>query len=130
VTNTSERRDGPDRRRRPRGGRRPEDQPGFTPLVLVVHDDEHARELCEAILAKLRFAVTPAATVEKARQIMAALRPEIIVARSRDAGALRAQGPQTQDTVPVVEVGDTGPDAVALIEDIRAAIRNARLAER
>lgn len=95
--------------------------------MLVVHDDEHARALCEAILAKLHFAVTPAPSVEKARQVMATLQPELIVARAQDAAALRAQGPNTGDAVPVVEVGDAGPDATTLIEDIRRALREARV---
>ena len=122
---TSERREQPDRRSRPRGGRRPGDLPGFTPLVLVVEEDARARELCEAILAKLHFAVTPAASREKALQIMAALQPDIIVARAPDVDALRAHGARGPegDEAPVVAVDDSGPDPTNLIEDIRRALR-------
>ena len=126
----SERRQGPDRRIRPRGGRRPEDGTGFTPLVLVVDEDSRGRELCEAILAKLSFAVTPAISREKALQIMAALRPDVIVARSADARALRERTAKGLDgpAVPVVELGEGGPDPIGLIEEIRAALRTGRVA--
>ena len=52
MTDASERRLGPDRRERSRGGRRATDQAGYSPLVLVVDRDAHGRETCEAILAK------------------------------------------------------------------------------
>src|SRR6185503_3533450 len=91
VTQTTERRIGTDRRTQPRGGRRPADRPGFAPLVLVVDEDTHVRELCEVILAKLHFAVTPATSIGQARKVLAALQPELIVARAREAEALRAE---------------------------------------
>ena len=110
---------GPDRRSRPRGGRRTEDKTGYAPLVLLVDEDAASGERCEAILAKLHFAVAPARSVDEALRVMSALRPEIVVARTVDAGRLRSEVPQH---VPVVAVDDgTGPEG--LIEQIRAALR-------
>ena len=42
-----------------------------------------------AILARLRFAVAPAHSVDEAVRVMQALRPTLIVARLRDEPALR-----------------------------------------
>src|SRR5947209_17947181 len=55
-----DRRQGPDRRNTPRGGRRPEDPTGYSPLILVADDDANSGARCVAILARLRFAVAPA----------------------------------------------------------------------
>ena len=113
---------GPDRRSRPRGGRRVEDRTGYAPLVMLVDEDAANGERCEAILAKLHFAVAPARSVEEALRVMAALRPEIVVARRSDAGRLRAEAPEH---VPVVSIDDgTAPEA--LVEEIRKAIRSQR----
>ena len=65
---------GPDRRSRPRGGRRVEDKTGYAPLVLLVDEDAASGERCEAILAKLHFAVAPARSVEEALRVMSATR--------------------------------------------------------
>ena len=53
MSSTTERRQGSDRRKAPRGGRRPEDKPGFAPLVLVVGDGRQPEREAEAILALL-----------------------------------------------------------------------------
>ena|SRR5690348_11184018 len=118
MTDASERRLGPDRRSRPRGGRRTTDQAGYAPLVLVVDHDAHGREACEAILAKLRFAVAPVESAEKALSLMAALKPDIVVARDRDAAVLRGIA------APLV-VMEEAQDPLALVEDIRRALRGA-----
>lgn len=119
-----ERRSLPDRRASSRGGRRPGDLPGFSPLVLVVDEDPHARELCETILAKLQFAVTSVPSVAKALQIMEGLNPQIIVARPADAESLRAQlANDVHGSVPVVGISDPGPDGTILVEQIRGALR-------
>src|SRR3954469_23948401 len=86
-----ERRGGPDRRHSPRGGRRPEDPHGYSPLVLVADDDANNGARCVAILARLRFAVAPAHSVEEAIKVMQSLRPNLVVARLRDEPALREQ---------------------------------------
>jgi hypothetical protein len=113
---------GADRRTRPRGGRRAEDKTGYAPLVLLVDENAASGERCEAILAKLHFAVAPARSVEEALRVMAALRPEIVVARKADAGRLRAEAPEH---VPVVAMED-GLSPEGLVEEIRKAIRAQR----
>lgn len=110
---------GADRRGRPRGGRRTEDKNGYAPLVMLVDDDATSGERCEAILAKLRFAVAPTRSVDEALRVMAALRPEIVVARQADASRLRTEAPQH---VPVVAIDD-GISAEALVNEIRKALR-------
>jgi len=69
----------PDRRRFPRGGRRPSDRAGFHPLVLVVDEDPSGRDLCEMVLARLRFAVAHGRNADEAIRIVAALRPNLVL---------------------------------------------------
>ena len=116
----SERRSEPDRRKAARGGRRPTDKPGFTPLVLVVGSGEESRSESEAILAALKFAVTPARDVAEALRVLESLGPDLIVATAEDATRLRGTG------APVVEYDRNAPGDAALIEAVRAAIRKAR----
>jgi CheY-like chemotaxis protein len=116
MTDESERRQGPDRRSRARGGRRTSDPSGYSPLVLVVDRDTHGRETCEAILAKLRFAVAPVESAEKALSIMAALKPDIVVVRESEAALLRGI------SAPLV-VMNSSQDPLALVEEIRRALR-------
>ena len=112
---------GPDRRRLPRGGRRVEDVPGFAPLVLVVGKGETAVAQSEAVLARLKFAVTRSGTVEEALRVMAGIRPDVVVAESDAASRIRLEAPEH---VPVVEMnGDMRGNPDALIEGIRQAIR-------
>src|SRR3982751_1703485 len=84
-----ERRRGQDRRSSPRGGRRPGDVQGYSPLILVADDDANSGARCVAILARLRFAVAPAHSVAEAVKIMSSLHPTLIVARLKDEAALR-----------------------------------------
>ena len=119
-----EQRQAPDRRRRSRGGRRPSDTDGFAPLVLVADEDAANRDLCEAILAKLRFAVAPVDSVEQAVKVIATLLPDVIVAHARDVSPLqRAAWPSG---VPFVNVTDEMRDPERLVSAIRHALRNAR----
>ena len=120
----AELRQGPDRRREPRGGRRPDDRPGFAPLVLVADEDEASGDMCEALLATLRFAVARVDSVDKAVSVISTLLPDVIVARARDVSPLqRAAWPSG---VPFVTVTDGLRDPDALISAIRHAIRSAR----
>ena len=48
---------GTDRRVQPRGGRRPADVDGLTPLVMVVGDEAAVGDAVGAVLAKLKFAM-------------------------------------------------------------------------
>jgi hypothetical protein len=119
----SEHRRGPDRRSQRRGGRRAEDKAGFAPLVLLI--DEHADGgiPCEAILARLRFAVAPAKTVDEGIRVMQALRPNIVVARVAEAAALRQA---TAADVPVVLLNDDLMDPDVLVGEIRRELRSRR----
>jgi hypothetical protein len=124
VSATPEHRKGPDRRKHPRGGRRAEDRPGFAPLILVADEEASSRDMCEAILAKLHFAVAPVDSIDKALSIIGTLRPDVIVVHARDTAALeRAAWPTGVPFVNVTE-GMRNPDA--LIEAVRRAIRNAK----
>ena len=123
----SERRDlrcGIDRRRQPRGGRRDGDFGDPTPLVLLVGDQPSVIGPAEAILARLRFAVSLSDTVDDAVRILPSLRPDLVVARQGDAPRLRIEAPEG---VPVVEMGDgTVVAPEALVEEIRRALRARR----
>jgi hypothetical protein len=121
---TPELRQRPDRRKEPRGGRRPTDAPGFAPLILVADEDAASGDMCEALLATLRFAVARVDSVDKAVQVISTLLPDVIVARGRDVSPLqRAAWPSG---VPFVTVTDDMSEPGALIEAIRTAIRSAR----
>ena len=122
---TPELRQGPDRRREPRGGRRPSDASGFAPLVLVADEDAASGDMCEALLATLRFAVARVDSVDKAVAVISTLLPDVIVARARDVSPLqRAAWPSG---VPFVTVTESLREPDALIEAIRDAIRSARV---
>ena len=124
MTSTAEQRQRPDRRKQSRGGRRPSDTPGFAPLVLVADENAVNRDLCEAILAKLRFTVAPVDSVEQAIRVIATLLPDVIVAHGRDVSPLeRAAWPSG---VPFVTVTDDMRDSDTLVSAIRHAIRTAR----
>ena len=115
-----DKRQGADRRQQPRGGRRAGDQAGFAPLVLLVDEDPDSGARCEAILAKLRFAVAPAYTLAEATRVMDALRPNLIVGHVTDPEALRRAAPPE---VPVVILNDglSAPDS--MVAEIRRALR-------
>ncbi len=121
----SDRRLGPDRRKLPRGGRRPGDADGFAPLVLVADEDVESSGRCEAILAGLRFAVAPARSVDEALKVMEALRPNLIVAHLKDESRLRAamaaQGGMNE--VPIISVTPEISEPTVLIEAIRRLLR-------
>jgi hypothetical protein len=113
-----------DRRGEPRGGRRAEDKSGFAPLVLVADEDQASGDMCEALLATLRFAVARVDSLDKAVSVLPTLVPDVIVARGRDVSPLqRAAWPSG---VAFVTVTDGLSDPAALIEAIRDAIRTAR----
>jgi CheY-like chemotaxis protein len=110
-----------DRRSRSRGGRRPTDRRGATPLVVVADEEPGSRTTCETILAKLNFAVAPVESLPKALEVMAALKPEVVVAKLRDASLL-----QQQSLAPVVVVTEEMSDPDILVEAIRQALRRRR----
>src|SRR5262252_5371450 len=85
------RRSGADRRSTPRGGRRPGDPKGYSPLILVADEDASNGARCVAILSKLRFAVAPAYTVGEAIKVARPQRPNLSGARLSDEPELRRQ---------------------------------------
>jgi len=120
MNDPNEHRRGPDRRGTRRGGRRDSDKAGYAPLVLIVDDNEDSNARCEAILARLHFAVAPTRSIEEANRVMDALRPDIIVARVADAAALRRG---TAADLPIVLLADDLLDPEVLIEEIRLELR-------
>ena len=119
-----DKRQGSDRRQSPRGGRRATDQAGFAPLVLLVDEDPDSGARCEAILAKLRFAVAPAHTLAEATRVMDALRPNLIVGHVTDPEALRRAAP---GEIPVVILDDALSAPDSMIAEIRRALRKRAL---
>ena len=124
MTATADHRKGPDRRKQSRGGRRAGDRPGFAPLVLVADEDSSSRDMCEAILAKLHFAVAPVDSIDKAVSIIGTLRPDVIVVHARDTTAVQRAAWPTG--VPFVNVTEEMRDPDTLIDAIRRAIRTSR----
>ena len=104
---------------RQRGGRRPDDRDGATPLVLVADEEAGSRATSETILMKLNFAVAPVDSVARALDVMATLRPEVVVTRVRDPGPLR-----TQTETPLVIVTYEMSDPDVLVAAIRRALRS------
>ena len=117
-----------DRRRFARGGRRADDRPGYAPMVVVIDGDATRLDISEAILAKLRFAVAPFDSVEKALAAMQALRPEIIVAGEEAVRELRGRLPADRDgrTIPLLPVTPELSDPEVLVEALREIIREHR----
>jgi CheY-like chemotaxis protein len=110
----------------PRGGRRPADVQGYSPLILVADDDANSGARCVAILARLRFAVAPAHSVDEAIKIMTSLQPTLVVTRLKDDAALRQQM-STDPTISDIPVLTLTPDNEApqlMIEEIRRALRH------
>lgn len=120
TSGVPDKRQGADRRSRPRGGRRIGDQQGFAPLVLLVDEDADNGQRCEAILAKLRFAVAPAHTLAEATRVMEALRPNLIVGHVSDPDALRRAAPAD---IPLVILDEALSAPDAMIGEIRRALR-------
>jgi hypothetical protein len=119
---------GPDRRRFARGGRRTSDKAGYAPMVILIDDDATRLDLSEAILAKLRFAVAPFASVERAITAMQGLMPEIVVARAECVRELRGRLPLDRDgrAIPLLPLTPELSEPAALIEALRQLIREHR----
>jgi hypothetical protein len=117
----TDKRQGGERRRSPRGGRRPGDLRGYTPLVMVIDAEPRRREISEAILAKLMFAVAPVESPEKAASVLHSLQPELIIAGDDDANQLR--GLLHPDIgVKVIVLGEQTRLTDALIEEVRRCL--------
>ena len=88
--------------------------------MLLVDEDADSGQRCEAILAKLRFAVAPAHTMAEAARVMDALRPNLIVAHVSDPEALRRAAPSD---IPLVILNESLSAPEAMIGEIRRALR-------
>jgi len=97
-------------------------------MIFVVDEDPRNREISEAILAKLHFAVAPFESIDKAISVMAALSPDLVVARAAHLERLRgtlSDASETRDVafVPITDDHHTG---AALVEEIRRVLSRAR----
>jgi DNA-binding NtrC family response regulator len=118
----NEHRFGEDRRRFARGGRRIGDRAGYAPMVVVIDGDATRRDISEAILAKLNFAVAPFESTDEALAAMGALRPEAIVARVEAVDELRRRLPSDRDgrAIPLLQItDDAASEPIALVEALR-----------
>jgi len=88
---------------------------------MVLDADHRRRDLTEAILAKLQFAVAPVDSVAKAISVAAALRPSVIVCAPEDLNSIR-EGLRAPALVVAVAAEVAVTDA--LVEVVRAAIRS------
>ena len=125
MTATADKRHGPDRRRFSRGGRRSHDIQGYTPLVFVIDPRPTGGDACEAILAKLRFAVAPFDSVDKAKRAMEGLKPDlVVVAKDHIDEMRRALPPGRNDSpLPVLPLPEGDVSMTTLIEEVRRALR-------
>jgi DNA-binding response OmpR family regulator len=125
MSDALEKRRRPDRRRFARGGRRETDVAGFTPLVFVVDARPSGREACEAILAKLRFAVAPFDSLDKAKRAMEGLKPDLVLVARDLVDELRRSVPagRNEMPLPILTLPDGEPSMETLIEEVRRALR-------
>ena len=116
---------GPDRRRFSRGGRRDSDIHGYTPLVFVVDARPSGRDACEAILAKLRFAVAPFESLEKAKRAMTGLKPDLVLVAKDDFDEMRRALPpgRNEGPLPILPLPEGDVSMTMLIDDVRRALR-------
>jgi len=123
--NRADRRHGAERRIFPRGGRRSDDLASHSPLIfLVTRDPEHMR-FWEALLLDRRFAVIPCNGAGPALEAFRALKPDVIVAASRDVAMLRDRMPAGRHgvSIPLVEFAGKPDSGDPLVEEIRRALR-------
>jgi CheY-like chemotaxis protein len=125
MSSSEDRRHEGDRRTTPRGGRRRGVPQGYWRLILVAVDDANSGARCVAILARLRFAVAPAHSVDEAIKIMTSLHPTLIVARLKDEAALRQHmaNDLSVGDIPIVTLTADNEAPQLMIEDIRRVLR-------
>lgn len=91
--------------------------------MMLVGDDPGVMDRSEAILAKLRFAVTTSNSVDHALRVLPELRPDLVVASEWDGARIRSGA---SGRVPVVVMDRAmRDDPEALIKEIRRALRAA-----
>jgi hypothetical protein len=114
-----------DRRRFSRGGRRTSDIQGYTPLVFVIDARPSGRDACEAILAKLRFAVAPFDSLDKAKRAMEGLKPDLVLVTKEHVDEMRRAVPagRNDNPLPILPLPDGDVSMMSLIEEVRRALR-------
>ena len=125
MSDSADKRRGPDRRRFSRGGRRDTDIQGYTPLVFVVDSRPSGRDACEAILAKLRFAVAPFDSLEKAKRAMEGLKPDLVLVTRDGLDEMRNALPagRNESPLPVLPLPEGDLSMSTLIDEVRRALR-------
>jgi DNA-binding response OmpR family regulator len=89
--------------------------------VLLIGDDGPVTGMAEAVLARLRFAVTTSKTVEEALKVVPGIRPDIIVAGADAAERVRREAPEHLSVVVMTEAMRQDPEV--LIPAIRETLR-------
>ncbi len=125
MAGSNDKRRGPDRRRFSRGGRRTSDVQGYTPLVFVVDPRPSGRDACEAILAKLHFAVAPFDSLEKVKHALEGLKPDLVLVTKEHLDELRRALPAGRNDapLPILPLPDGHVSMTALVEEVRRALR-------
>ena len=95
-------------------------------MIVVIDGDSGSRDVAEAILAKLRFAVAPFESVDVAISAMRALLPEAVVAREDAANAIRGLLPNDRGgrAVPLLPITADLAAPEALVEALRRLLRS------
>ena len=91
-------------------------------MVVVIDGDATRRDISEAILAKLNFAVAPFESTDEALAAMGALRPEAVVARPEAVDELRSRMPNDRDgrAIPLLPItDDAAAEPMVLVESLR-----------
>lgn len=91
----------------------------------MADDDANSGAHCVAILARLRFAVAPAHTVDEAIKVLRSLHPNLIVTRLKNEAALREQMEANDlDGIPIVTLTPDNDSPQAMIDEIRKILRD------
>jgi len=129
MSTTENHRQLPDRRRVPRGGRRPSDRPGKYPLVLVAESYDGVRKSCARYLDRFNFHVAEATDGEQALTQIAAEPPLVILAElnlpSMPASRLAqwlSQNWRTRQIPVIVLAGDLDPADATVGDDFRKVV--------
>ena len=88
---------------------------------MVVGDHFAVGDAALAVLAKLRFAVTPSPTVEDALRVLRMMQPDLIVANADDGARIRLECPEHRSVIVMSD--EMRQDPHLLIEEIRKMIR-------
>ena len=127
----AERRQAAERRIFPRGGRRASDVTSYSPLIFLVTREPEQLRFWEALLLDHRFAVIPCNGAGPALEAFRALKPDVIVAASRDVAMLRDRLPSGRHrrSIPLVEFAGRPDAGDLLVEEIRRALRTTRMSD-